>query len=310
MAVKPTEWIWMNGEFVPWNEAKVHVLAHVIHYGSGIFEGIRCYKTPDGAKVLRLREHMQRFYNSAKIYRMELPYTVDEYIDICLETIRKNKLEACYIRPVAYRGYGDVGVNPLHCPVESGVAVWEWGAYLGPEALANGVKVCVSSWNRMAPNTLPAMAKCAANYMNGQLIKMEAVLRGYSEGIALDPSGHISEGSGENIFIVYRGEIYTPSLGHSILPGITRDGVLKILEEEMKLTIRRGSVPRDLLYVADEIFFAGTAAEVTPIASVDDIPVGSGKRGPITEAVQKRYLDLVQGKAEDVYNWLTPVYKG
>ncbi len=309
MAVKKTNWIWMNGAFVPWDGAKLHVLAHVVQDGRSVFEGIRCYGTPNGPMVLRLEEHIRRLYNSAKIYRMEIPYPLDEYVEVCLETIRRNNLGACYIRPVVYRGYGDVGVNPLNCPVDTAVAVWEWGTYLGPEALTKGVKVCVSSWNRMAPNTLPAMAKCAANYMNSQLIKMEAVLRGYSEGIALDTSGHLSEGSGENLFVVYKGEVYTPTLGNSILPGITRNGVIKILEKEMGLTVRRQEIPRDLLYIAEELFFAGTAAEVTPISSVDDLPVGTGRRGPITEAVQKRYLELVTGKAEDIYGWLTPVRK-
>ncbi len=308
MPVKKTDWIWLNGEFVRWEDAKIHVLSHVIHYGTSVFEGIRCYDTPRGAMVLRLKEHIRRLYNSAKIYRMEIPYAFDDYVDICLEVIRRNELKQCYIRPVVYRGYGEVGVNPLNCPVDTAVAVWEWGAYLGPEALQNGVKVCVSSWNRMAPNTLPAMSKCAANYMNGQLIKMEAVLRGYTEGIALDPAGYVSEGSGENLFIIWNGVVYTPTLGHSVLPGITRDGVLKILSEEMNMPIRREGIPRDMLYVADEIFFTGTAAEVTPISSVDDITVGTGRIGPVTEAVQKRYLEIVQGKAEDIYNWLTPVY--
>lgn len=309
MPVKKTDWIWLNGEFVRWEDAKIHVLSHVIHYGTSVFEGIRCYNTTRGAMVLRLKEHIQRLYNSAKIYRMEIPYSLDDYMDICLEVIRKNELKECYIRPVVYRGYGEVGVNPLGCPVDTAVAVWEWGAYLGPEALKNGVKVCVSSWNRMAPNTLPAMAKCAANYMNGQLIKMEAVMRGYTEGIALDPAGYVSEGSGENLFIIWNGVVYTPTLGHSVLPGITRDGVLKILAEELKMPIRREGIPRDMLYVADEVFFTGTAAEVTPISSVDDITVGKGTIGPVTEAVQKRYLEIVQGKAEDIYNWLIPVYK-
>ncbi len=257
MPVKKTDWIWLNGEFVRWEDAKIHVLSHVIHYGTSVFEGIRCYNTTRGAMVLRLKEHIQRLYNSAKIYRMEIPYSLDDYMDICLEVIRKNELKECYIRPVVYRGYGEVGVNPLGCPVDTAVAVWEWGAYLGPEALKNGVKVCVSSWNRMAPNTLPAMAKCAANYMNGQLIKMEAVMRGYTEGIALDPAGYVSEGSGENLFIIWNGVVYTPTLGHSVLPGITRDGVLKILSDELKMPIRREGIPRDMLYVADESLLYG-----------------------------------------------------
>lgn len=309
MAVKPTEWIWMNGEFVRWEDAKIHVLSHVIHYGTSVFEGIRCYATPRGPHVLRLRDHIDRLVNSAKIYRMQMPWGAPEYCEVCLEVIRRNKMEQCYIRPVVYRGYGDVGVNPLNCPVESAVAVWDWGAYLGPEALARGVDVCVSTWNRPSPNSLPAMAKAAANYMNGQLIKMEAVQAGYAEGIALDVNGYVSEGSGENIFLIRNSTVYTPSLGHSVLPGITRDGALKILTEELGLEVRHQAIPREMLYLADEIFFTGTAAEITPIASVDRIQVGSGHRGPVTEKVQTRYLDLVTGKAEDAYGWLTPVNK-
>jgi len=309
MPVKPTEWIWMNGEFVRWEEAKIHVLSHVIHYGSSVFEGIRCYETPKGPMVLRLQDHIKRLYHSAKVYRMEIPYSLEDYCEICLEVIRRNKMQRCYIRPVVYRGYGDVGVNPLPCPVETAVAVWDWGAYLGPEALARGVDVCVSSWNRPSPNSLPAMAKCAANYMNGQLIKMEAIIGGFAEGIALDVNGYVSEGSGENIFLVRNGTVYTPSLGHSVLPGITRDGVLTILTKELKMEVRHQAVPREMLYLADEIFFTGTAAEITPIASVDKIPVGQGRRGPVTEKVQSRYLEIVQGKAEDIYGWLTPVYR-
>ncbi|MEW6757790.1 MAG: branched-chain amino acid transaminase [Acidobacteriota bacterium] len=309
MPVKNTDWIWMNGKFVPWNEAHIHVLSHVIHYGSSVFEGIRCYETPRGPRVLRLKDHIQRLYHSAKVYRMEIPFTLDEYCEVCLEVIRRNGMQKCYIRPVVFRGYGDVGVNPLPCPVETAVAVWDWGAYLGPEALAKGVDVCVSTWNRPSPNSLPAMAKCAANYMNGQLIKMEAILSGFAEGIALDVNGYVSEGSGENIFLVRNGTVYTPSLGHAVLPGITRDGVLTILAKEMKMEVRHQAVPREMLYLADEIFFTGTAAEITPIASVDRIPVGKGQRGRVTEAVQKRYLEIVQGKAEDIYGWLTPVYK-
>jgi len=309
MPVKPTEWIWLNGEFVRWEDAKIHILSHVIHYGTSVFEGIRCYETPNGSMVLRLRDHIKRLFDSAKIYRMEIPWSVDDYCELCLEVIRRNKMQQCYIRPVVYRGYGDVGVNPLPCPVESSIAVWDWGAYLGPEALARGVDVMVSTWNRPSPNSLPAMAKAAANYMNGQLIKMEALQNGFTEGIALDVNGTVSEGSGENIFLIRGDVVYTPSLAHSVLPGITRDGVLKILEKEMKLTVRHQAVPREMLYLADEIFFTGTAAEVTPVASVDRLAVGTGKRGPITEAVQKRYLALVKGEAEDVYGWLTPVKK-
>ena len=309
MAVKKTDWIWMNGEYVRWDDANIHVLSHVIHYGSSVFEGIRCYDTPQGSKVLRLREHIKRLFDSAKVYRMNLRWSLDEMMEICLEVIRRNGMKACYIRPVVYRGYGEVGVNPLNCPVDAAVAVWDWGAYLGPEALAKGVDVCVSSWQRMAPNTLPAMAKCAANYMNSQLIKMEAILGGFAEGIALDATGHVSEGSGENIFVIRNGTVYVPSLAQSILPGITREGALKILKDELKMEVRHQAIPREMLYVADEIFFTGTAAEITPIATVDKIPIGSGHRGPVTEKVQTRYLAIATGQAEDIYNWLTPVNK-
>ncbi len=307
--VKKTDWIWLNGKFVKWDEAQIHVLSHVIHYGTSVFEGIRCYETPKGPMVLRLRDHIQRLYNSAKIYRMELPWTIDEYCEICLEVIRRNKMKSCYIRPVVYRGYGDVGVNPFGCPVESAIAVWDWGAYLGPEALAKGVDVCVSSWNRIAPNTLPTMAKCAANYMNSQLIKMEAILAGYAEGIALDVNGHVSEGSGENLFLVRNNIVFTPSIANAILPGITRDGVLTLLEKEFKIEVRHQAVMREMLYIADELFFTGTAAEVTPIATVDKVKVGAGKRGPVTEKLQGRYLEIVTGKAPDLYGWLSPVGK-
>ncbi len=309
MPVQPTGLIWLNGEFVPWGEAKIHVLSHVIHYGTSVFEGIRCYETPKGPMVLRLKDHIKRLFDSAKIYRMEIPWSQEDYCELCLEVIRRNKMRQCYIRPVVYRGYGDVGVNPMPCPVESAIAVWDWGAYLGPEALARGVDVMVSTWNRPSPNSLPAMAKAAANYMNGQLIKMEALQAGYAEGIALDVNGYVSEGSGENIFMIRNGVVYTPSLGHSVLPGITRDGVLRILEQEMRMTVRHQAIPREMLYLADEIFFTGTAAEVTPVANVDRIQVGAGKRGPVTEAVQNRYLSLVKGAVEDTYGWLTPVEK-
>ena len=309
MPVKPTDHIWLNGKFCKWDDAKIHVLSHVVHYGTSVFEGIRCYSTPKGPQVLRLKDHIQRLYNSAKIYRMTIPYTLDEYCEACLEVIRQNKMKQCYIRPVVYRGYGEVGVNPLPCPVETAVAVWDWGAYLGPEALAKGVDVMVSTWNRPSPNSLPAMAKCAANYMNGQLIKMEAILHGYAEGIALDVNGYVSEGSGENIFLVKNDTVYTPSLGHSVLPGITRDGVLTILKHEIGVEVRHQAIPREMLYLADELFFTGTAAEVTPIATVDKLPVGEGKRGPLTEKIQSRYLEIVQGKAQDIWGWLTPVNK-
>jgi branched-chain amino acid aminotransferase len=309
MSVKPTEWIWINGEFIRWDDAKIHILSHVIHYGSCVFEGIRCYNTKQGPKVMRLREHIKRLFDSAKIYRMVMTQSIDEYCDVCLEVIRRNKLDACYIRPIIYRGYGEVGVNPLKNPVDSSVAVWEWGAYLGPEALEKGVNVCVSSWTRLAPNTMPTMAKAASNYMNGQLIKMEALINGYDEGIALDHTGYVSEGSGENLFVIQNGNVFTTPLANSILPGITRDSAIQILEKEMGLTVKERAVNREILYIADELFFTGTAAEITPIASVDKIPVGKGRRGPVTEEVQRRFLSILQGNSEDKFGWLTPVNK-
>ncbi|MEJ2367316.1 MAG: branched-chain amino acid transaminase [Acidobacteriota bacterium] len=305
--VPKTDWIWLNGEFVRWEDAKIHILSHVIHYGTGVFEGIRCYETPKGPQVMRLQDHIKRLYNSAKIYRMELEMSRDEYSELCLELIRRNNMSACYIRPLIYRGSGSMGVNPLNCSVDSAVAVWDWGAYLGPEALSKGVDVCVSTWNRVAPNTFPAMAKATANYMNGGLIKMEAIVNGFVEGIALDSQGYIGEGSGENLFMVLDDKVYTPPLSSGILPGITRDSVITLFEKEMGLTVHEKPLNREMLYICDELFFCGTAAEVTPIATVDKIKVGKGSRGPVTEEVQRRYLSLVKGEREDPYGWLTPV---
>jgi len=307
MGIPKVDWIWINGEYVPWNDAKIHILSHVIHYGTCVFEGIRCYNTKNGPAVMRLKEHIQRLYNSAKIYRMDPKMPLDEFCETCLEVIRRNKIDECYIRPIVYRGYGDIGVNPLNNPVDLSIAVWEWGAYLGPEALAKGVDVCVATWSRCAPNTLPMMAKAAANYMNGGLIKMEAILNGYAEGIALDVNGNVSEGSGENIFVIKDGAVVTPPLGCAILPGITRQCAKTILTEELGIEVIEQHVNREMLYLADEIFFTGTAAEITPIATVDKIAIGSGARGPITEKVQTRYLEYVKGEREDKYGWLTPV---
>jgi len=302
--IKEAKFIWMNGEFVPWKEAKVHILTHALHYSSCVFEGIRCYKTKKGPAVFRLKEHIKRLFDSAKIYRMELPFSFEEIINACIETIKKNELEECYIRPLVYRGYYDLGVNPFNCPVEVAIAVWEWGKYLGPEAIEKGVDVMISSWTRIAPNTVPPIAKAAGNYSNAQLIKMEAITYGFSEGIALDAYGFVSEGSGENIFAVKDGIIYTPFLDACILPGITRDSVIRFAKDE-GIEVREVLIPREFLYIADEVFFTGTAAEITPIRSIDKIIIGKGERGPITKKLQEIFFAYVKGEIPDKYNWLT-----
>jgi branched-chain amino acid aminotransferase len=288
----------------------MHVLSHVVSYGSSVFEGIRCYATPSGPAVFRLREHIRRMLDSAKIYRMEnLGYSSDELAEAMLEIVRVNKMDSCYIRPIVLRGYGEMGVNPLKNPIDVYIACWSWGKYLGEEALAEGVDVCVSSWNRIAPNTLPALAKAGANYMNSQLIKMEALANGYSEGIALDSSGYVSEGSGENIFVVRDGKIHTPPLGASVLPGITRDSIIMIARE-LGIPLIETIIPREMLYIADEVFFSGTAAEITPIRSVDRIAVGKGHRGPIAEKLQREFFAIVNGAKPDRHGWLSPVHAG
>jgi branched-chain amino acid aminotransferase len=304
MALAKTDKIWMDGEFVDWDDAKIHVCSHVIHYGTSVFEGMRCYKTPMGRAAFRLDPHVRRFFNSAKIYRMDLPYTNSQISDAMLETVKTNNLEECYIRPVAYRGYGELGVNPFPNPVNVFVAVWEWGKYLGQGALEQGVDVCVSSWTRISPNTLPALAKCGANYMNSQLIKMEAITNGYTEGIALDVNGYVSEGSGENIFIVKDGVLTTPPLGNSVLPGITRDCVVQFARD-LGIELVERLIPREALYTADEVFFTGSAAEITPIRSVDKIAVGAGRRGPLTEKLQKNFFGVLSGEVQDKHGWLT-----
>ncbi|UCD64937.1 MAG: branched-chain amino acid transaminase [Candidatus Zixiibacteriota bacterium] len=307
----PVEYIWMNGKLVKWDDAKVHVLSHVVHYGSSVFEGMRCYKTAKGPACFRLRDHSQRLKNSGKIYRMDIPYSMEEIDQAILDLIGVNKLDACYVRPVAYRGYGTLGVDPSACPVDLAIAVWPWGKYLGEDALEKGVSVCFSSWNRIAPNTMPAMAKAGGNYMNSQLIKLEAISHGYVEGIALDVNGNVSEGSGENIFLVRRGALVTPTFAASILPGITRSSVIK-LAEDMGIKVIERNVPREAVYLADEVFFTGSAAEITPISRVDNIQIGEGKRGPITKALQEAFFGIIEGKTEDKYGWLTyvPEYKG
>ncbi|MFZ0961833.1 MAG: branched-chain amino acid transaminase [Terriglobia bacterium] len=304
MAVDYFEKVWHNGKWIPWGEATIHVSAHVVHYASSLFEGIRCYDTPQGPAIFRLKEHTDRLVNSAKIYRMELPFTREQLAQAMVELVRVNNVKHCYIRPVVFRGEGEMGVNPIKNPIEIYILAWAWGKYLGDEALRNGVDVCVSSWQRIAPNTLPAMAKSAANYMNSQLVKMEALTNGYTEGISLDTNGQVSEGSGENIFVVRDGKIYTPPLSASVLPGITRDSVLT-LALEMGYSLSEQNISRELLYIADEVFFTGTAAEITPIRSVDRIVVGKGQPGPVTRALQTRFLAIVQGQAEDKYGWLT-----
>jgi branched-chain amino acid aminotransferase len=304
MSSPRSDFIWMNGTLVPWDDARIHIGSHVIHYGSAVFEGVRCYKTPKGPAVFRLDAHTERLFNSAKIYWMEPSFSHDQVNAAILETIRANKLDACYIRPVVYRGAGPLGVNPLGSPVEVAIMVWDWGKYLGQEALEEGVDVCVSSWTRMAPNTLPAMAKSAGNYLNSQLIKVEAVKGGFAEGIALDAAGYVSEGSGENLFAVVKGRLVTPPLVSSILPGITRDTVVT-LARRLGIQVEEKALPREMLYLADELFFTGTAAEITPIRSVDRQKVGAGRRGPVTAVLQKAFFDVIECRAKDEHGWLT-----
>ncbi len=305
--IKATEKIWHNGRMIDWNDAQIHVLAHVTSYGSSVFEGVRCYSTPAGPMVFRVQEHARRLRDSAKIYRMEIPFSIEQLAAAMVEIVSVNKLDSCYIRPLVIRGYGGMGVLATkENPIETYIAAWDWGKYLGGEALEQGVDVCVSSWTRLAPNTLPVMSKAGGNYMNSQLIRMEANANGYAEGIGLDAAGYVSEGSGENIFVVRDGKIMTPPLGASVLPGITRDTVIT-LAQARGIPISEALIPREMLYIADEVFFSGTAVEVTPVRSVDKIPVGEGKRGPITEVLQRDYFALVEGKAKDTHGWLTPV---
>lgn len=307
-ALEPTKMLWHNGELVPWADATVHVGTHVLHYGSSVFEGIRCYKTEQGSAVFRLDEHARRLVDSAKIYRMDLSHDAGAIAAACLETVRANEMEHCYIRPIAFRGYHSLGVNPLPCPVETWVMVWKWGAYLGESALEDGVDVKVSTWNRAAPNTSPFMAKAGSNYMSSALIKMEAIEEGYAEAIALTTDGYVSEGSGENVFLVRGDVIFTPPLHASILPGITRDSVIT-LARDLGFEVRQEPLPRESLYIADEVFFSGTAVEITPVRSVDRIQIGAGTRGPVTEQLQRHFFDIVKGRSEDPYGWLTPVYE-
>ena len=295
--------IWFNGEFVDYEDAQIHVLSHVIHYGSSVFEGIRCYETEEGPAVFRLEEHMQRLLDSAKVYRMEIPYDLDALNEAVIDTIEHSGLRECYIRPVVFRGEGPMGVNPLDNPVETAIAVWEWGQYLGEEALEQGVDVEVASWNRMAPNTFPAMAKAGGNYLNASLVKMNAIKNGKMEGIMLTTDGYVAEGSGENLFVVKGDTLYTAPAGFSILPGITRSSVIA-LAEDRGYTVEETKIPREALYTADELFFTGTAAEVTPIRTVDAYTIGRGKRGPVTKELQDAFFDVVRG-GHDQHDWLT-----
>jgi branched-chain amino acid aminotransferase len=306
MPFHTTERIWHNGKFIAWDDAKIHVLSHVVSYGSAVFEGIRAYDTRQGVSIFRLREHIQRLLNSAYIYRMEVPFNAEELVNATLDLIRVNKIGACYIRPIVLRGYGEAGVDPVGCPIEVYMACYPWGKYLGEEGLSQGVDVCVSSWNRPAPNTLPQMAKAAANYMNSQLIRMEARANGYVEGIALDRNGYVSEGSGENIFVVSGGAVITPPVSNSALPGITRHSVMTICRD-LGIPVVEQVIPREMLYIVDEMFFCGTAVEVTPIRSVDRVKIGIGARGPITKRIQDEFFALVEGHKPDRHNWLSPV---
>ena len=308
MAIQKTEKIWHNGKLIPWDEATLHVMSHVVNYGSSVFEGIRCYELPTGPAIFRAPEHMQRLLDSAKIYRIDVDYTRDELVAGLTAVVKNNGVWPCYIRPIVLRGYGEAGVNPFNSPTEVYICNYPWGKYLGTDA-AQGVDVCVSSWTRIAPNTLPAMAKSGANYMNSQLIKMEAIVNGYAEGIALDAEGYVSEGSGENVFVVRNGVLQTAPLGNSVLPGITRDSVMQIARD-LGIPVVEQSIPREMLYVADEAFFSGTAAEVTAIRSVDKISVGKGVMGPITKAIQKEFYAIIRGEKADRHNWLTPVPVG
>ena len=296
--------IWFDGNMIDWKDANIHVLSHVVHYGTSVFEGIRAYKNDNGVAVFRLKEHVQRLFDSAKIYKIEIPFTQEEIEEAILETVRVNDLDGCYIRPIVFKGYGELGVDPSNCPVNVVIAAWEWGSYLGEEGMANGVDIGVSSWRKPAPDTFPALAKCGANYMNSQLAKLEAIDNGYDEAIMLDYEGHVSEGSGENIFLVDGEKLFTPAMSSSNLKGITRDSVMTIARD-LGYEVVEEVISRERLYVADEVFFTGTAAEVTPIRSIDHRPIGIGRRGPVAEKIQTTFFDIVEAKVEDKYGWLS-----
>jgi branched-chain amino acid aminotransferase len=307
MPIQKVENIWHNGTLIPWDEANIHVMSHVVHYGSSVFEGIRCYAPQSRPAIFRAHEHIERLLNSAKVYRIDVPYSREQLVKAMCETVGSNGVWPCYVRPVVLRGYGEAGVNPFNSPTEVYIINYPWGKYLGGEG--EGCDACVSSWTRIAPNTLPAMAKSGANYMNSQLIKMEAIVNGFAEGIALDVNGFVSEGSGENVFVVHRGKLITAPLGNSVLPGITRDSVLQIARD-LDIPLAEQMIPRELLYICDEAFFTGTAAEITPIRSVDKIKVAKGTIGPITKAIQKEFYAIIRGEKDDLHGWLTPVPVG
>lgn len=301
-----TSFIWRDGSFIDWKDANIHVLSHSVQFGSAVFEGIRCYATPKGPAIFRLREHLKRMLNSCKIYRMPVSYTIDELVEANRELVRRNGVDACYLRPMVLRGYGAAGMVPFDSPIEVYLPCWPWGAYLGADALEKGVDACVASWHRVAPNTIPAMAKIAGNYLGGQLIKMEALANGYDEAIALGPDGMVSEGSGQNVFVVDGGVLYTPPIDGTLLPGITRSTVIA-LAEELGIKVVVGGLSREVLYTCDELFVCGTASEITPVRSVDKLPVGDGKVGPVTKKLQSLFLDIVNGRVEDTRGWLTYV---
>ncbi len=303
------DYIWMNGEVIPWDQAQIHVFTHALHYGSSVFEGIRAYHTPQGPAIFRGREHFERLLFSCKVAHIPSPLSVDEWMDVTAQVLRANQHESAYIRPLVFRGYNTLGVDGRGCPVYAILASVPWGAYLGAEALEQGVDVQVSSWRRMAPDTLNALAKIGGQYVNSQNIVMEARDNGFTEGIALDVNGYVSEGSGENLFLIYKGELITPPLANSILGGITRDCAM-VIARDLGLTVRELTIPREMLYLAEEAFFTGTAAEITPIRSIDRLPVGAGARGPITKAIQDIFFATVQGETEDKWGWLTPVSLG
>src|SRR5262245_15664325 len=307
MPIPATQFIWFNGKLVPWEKATVHVLSHALHYGSSVFEGVRAYQTNTGVAIFRLKDHTKRLFDSAKIYRINFPFTHDQINDACRQVVSMNGLtRGAYIRPVVFKGYGEIGVTPKNDPpTEVAIAAMEWGNLLG-DSLENGVDVCVSSWQRVAPNTIPALAKAGGNYLSSQLIGLEARRLGFAEGIGLSPDGLVSEGAGENLFLVKDGVIYTPSLACSILGGITRDSVVR-LARERNYEVRETSIPREMLYLADELFFTGTAVEITPIRSVDGIQIGIGKRGPVTQALQGAFFGLFEGRTPDKWGWLDPV---
>jgi branched-chain amino acid aminotransferase len=298
--------IWFDGNMVDWKDANIHVLSHVVHYGTSVFEGIRAYKNENGVGVFRLKEHVQRLFDSAKIYKIDIPYTQEEIEEAIMETVRVNDLDGCYIRPIVFKGYGELGVDPSNCPVNVVIAAWEWGSYLGEEGMANGVDIGVSSWRKPAPDTFPALAKCGANYMNSQLAKLEAIAHGYDEAIMLDYAGHVSEGSGENIFLVEGEKLFTPAMSSSNLKGITRDSIMTVARD-LGYEVVEEVISRERLYSADEVFFTGTAAEVTPIRSIDHRQIGIGRRGPISEKIQTAFFDIVEAKVEDKYGWLSYV---